>query len=62
MISQKSVHQFESDCKRAKVIVDSDMPAGAVHDFLMLIKGHVVDIMAKNQKSEEEKAKPKPTE
>lgn len=57
MISQKATTQFESDCKRAKVIIDNDMPAGSIHDFLLQLKGHVVDAMVKNQKDEEEKQK-----
>ena len=55
MISQKSVQQFESECKRAKIFVDNDTPIGVFHDFLIKIKGQMVDIMTKNQKDEEEK-------
>jgi len=55
MTTQKNVTQFESECKRAKVIIDNDMPAGAVHDFLMILKGHVIDIMVKNHNDEKEK-------
>lgn len=57
MTSQKSVQQFESECKRAKIFVENDMPIGVFHDFLMKIKGQMVDIMVKNQKEEESKQK-----
>jgi hypothetical protein len=42
---QKSVTQFISQCERAKVYVENDMPIGVFHDFLMELKGLMVDRM-----------------
>lgn len=41
----KPVQQFLSECGRAKVYVENEMPIGAFHDFLMLMKGQMVDRM-----------------
>ncbi len=42
---QKAVQCFESECKRAKIFVENEMPIGVFHDFLMAIKGLMVDRM-----------------
>lgn len=42
---QKPVTQFSSGCDRAKIYVDNEMPIGVFHDFLMAIKGLMVDRM-----------------
>ena len=42
---QKSVTQFISPCERAKIYVENDMPIGVFHDFLMELKGLMVDRM-----------------
>ncbi len=57
MTQQKSVQLFESDCKRAKAVVENDMPIGAFHDFLVSIKGQMIDRMIKQQKEDEEISK-----
>ncbi len=41
----KSVQQFSSDCGKAIIYVESDMPIGVFHDYLMEVKGHMVDRM-----------------
>lgn len=42
---QKAVTQFESACGRAKMFVDNEMPIGVFHDYLMEIKGLMVERM-----------------
>ena len=42
---QKPVQQFVSECGKARIFVDNEMPIGIFHDFLMLIKGLMVDRM-----------------
>lgn len=42
---QKSVTEFISTCARAKIYVENDMPIGVFHDFLMELKGLMVDRM-----------------
>jgi len=60
---QKPVTQFTSDCERAKIYVDNDMPIGVFHDFLMSIKGLMVDRMVaahQEQTAQAEAAKQMP--
>ena len=42
---RKQVQQFASECQKARIFVENDMPIGVFHDFLMLIKGLMVDRM-----------------
>lgn len=42
---QKAVQQFLSPCGKAKIFVENEMPIGIFHDFLMEIKGLMVDRM-----------------
>ena len=55
---QKQVQQFTSACEKARIFVENDMPIGVFHDFLMLIKGLMVDRMvaAHNEQVEQAKA------
>lgn len=46
-MQQKPTTQFTSECGLAKVFVDNEMPIGIFHDFLMQIKGAMVDRMIK---------------
>lgn len=46
-MQQKTTQQFVSQCGRSKVYVDNDMPIGAFHDFLMEMKGLMVERMVK---------------
>lgn len=39
------VTEFNSECNKAKIYVQNDMPIGLFHDFLMAIKGMMVDRM-----------------
>lgn len=54
---QKQVQQFISDCQRAKIYVENDMPIGVFHDFLMMIKGLMVDRMVAAHNEQVEQAK-----
>ncbi len=63
-MSQKAVQAFESECKRAQIFVENDMPIGVFHDFLMAIKGIMVDRMVaahQEQITQAEAAKSFPT-
>ena len=51
-MEMKSMHRFTSECDKAHVYVESDMPIGVFHDFLMLIKGAMVDRMTKAHKEQ----------
>lgn len=52
----KPVTQFLSECGRAKIFVENDMPIGVFHDFLMLLKGQMVDRMVAAHKEQVEQA------
>ena len=53
MLKQITTQKFESEDKKASIFVENDMPVGVFHDFLMSVKGHIVDIMVNAQKEEE---------
>lgn len=44
-MKQNPVQQFVSACGRAKIFVENDMPIGIFHDFLMELKGLMVERM-----------------
>lgn len=52
-MKQISSAKFESDCKKVMLMCDADTSLGAMHDFLMRLKGEIVDRMIKAQKDEE---------
>ncbi len=54
----KNVNQFTSPCEKARIFVENDMPIGVFHDFLMQIKGMMVDrmISAHNEQIAQSKA------
>lgn len=54
---QKSVTQFSSEDGKAKIYVENDMPIGVFHDFLMAIKGLMVERMVVAHKEQVEQAK-----
>lgn len=49
---QKSVTEFSSTCAKAKIFVENDMPIGIFHDFLMEMKGLMVDRMVAAHKEQ----------
>ena len=55
-MKQIATQCFESDCGKSKIYVENDMPLGVFHDFLMSIKGTMVDRMVEAQKAEEKQA------
>lgn len=55
MLEQVGTTLFrKSACDKAKLYIENDMAAGDLHDFLMEVKGHVVDIMVKAHKAEQD--------
>lgn len=44
-MKQNPVQQFISECGRAKIFVENEMPIGIFHDFLMQLKGLMVERM-----------------
>lgn len=55
-MAQKAVQQFESSCGKAKIFVENEMPIGVFHDFLMEMKGLMVDRMVAAHKEQIEQA------
>jgi hypothetical protein len=51
----KQIQQAKFICEDAKIqlLCDSDTALGDLHDFLMALKGEIVDRMVKAQKDEE---------
>lgn len=49
-----AVTEFKSACGKAKIYVENEMPIGVFHDFLMLIKGMMVDRMVAAHKEQVE--------
>lgn len=56
MIKQIASQKFVSDCGKASLTIENDMPVGNCHDFLLRLKGQMVDIMVSAQKQENELA------
>lgn len=56
MIEQTATVRFKSECGKSAIFVDSDMPVGLFHDFLLKVKGQMVDVMVNAQKEEEKMA------
>lgn len=53
-MKQTATTEFLSDCGKARIYVENDIQIGVFHDFLMHIKGLMVDKMVKTHKQEEE--------
>lgn len=49
---QKPMQCFESKCGMSKIFVENEMPIGIFHDFLMEIKGLMVDRMVMAHKEQ----------
>lgn len=52
-MKQKTSQSFTSDDGKIQVICDGTTALGELHDFLLVLKGHIVDRMIKAQKEEE---------
>lgn len=55
-MKQQPTQQFVSECERAKIFVENEMPIGIFHDFLMELKGMMVDRMVAAHKEQQELA------
>ena len=53
-MKQVSLAKFQSDDGKVSILCDADTALGNLHDFLMAVKGEIVDRMIKAQKDEEE--------
>ena len=53
-MEQVPSQKFASECGRATLLVENTMPLGQLHDFLLRIKGEIVDRMVNVQKQEDE--------
>lgn len=53
-MEQTPTQTFKSDCGKSQIIVDNDCPLGNFHDFLLAVKGHVVEMMVAAQKQEQD--------
>jgi len=51
-MKQLAQAKFESDDKKIQLLCDADTSLGSIHDFLMGLKGEIVDRMVKAQKEE----------
>lgn len=49
---QKATQKFISPCTKCEIYVENDMPLGVFHDFLMFMKGTMVDKMVKIHKEQ----------
>lgn len=52
-MNQHGMQRFLSDCGKAVVYVENDMALGVFHDFLLKLKGTMVDKMVECQKQEQ---------
>lgn len=52
-MKQNTVQQFISACGKAIIYVENDMPIGAFHDLLTIVKGAMVERMIAAQKAHE---------
>lgn len=53
MITQKNAATFVSDDGKLTFSCDADSGLGMIHDFLLMIKGHVVEKMMNAQQEEQ---------
>lgn len=52
-MKQISMQKFESENGKINLLCNSDTALGDLHDFLLSIKGNIVERMVKAQKEEE---------
>ena len=53
MVKQKSTVSFDSEDGKMRFSCEADSTLGAIHDFLLFIKGGIVVKMSEAQKEEE---------
>lgn len=56
-MKQKSAQKFENESQKIQLFCDSDTSLGELHDFLLYLKGNVVERMVKAHTEEEEESK-----
>jgi hypothetical protein len=56
-MKQDKCVKFVSENNKIAVLCDNDTSLGDIHDFLMKLKGNIVDRMVEVQKQEDEQAK-----
>lgn len=52
-MEQKNAVEFVGTEGKIRLICDSDTPLGKLHDFLLMLKGNIVDRMVAQQKEED---------
>lgn len=55
-MKQKTTQCFVSPCGKVHIFIDNDMPIGVFHDFLMEMKGNMVDRMVEAHKQQQKEA------
>jgi len=53
-MKQENVIKITSEDKKITIYCDADTPLGGLHDFLLLLKGNIVDRISAAQKEEQE--------
>lgn len=56
-MKQTATTEFLSNCGKARIYVENDIQVGIFHDFLMHVKGLMVDKMVKTHAEEEQVSK-----
>ena len=55
-MKQENIIKISSEDKKIAVYCDADTPLGKMHDFLLLLKGNIVERMSAAQNEEKEAA------
>lgn len=55
-MKQDQIVRFKSEDGKSLILCDADTSLGALHDFLMAVKGNVVERISEAQKQEKEAA------
>lgn len=53
-MKQETIVKIASEDKKMTLLCDSDVSLGNLHDFLLMVKGNVVDMITAAQKKEKE--------
>jgi len=64
-MKQENIIKISSEDKKISIYCDADTPLGLMHDFLLLLKGNIVERMSAAQNEEQavtDKLKEKETE
>lgn len=58
-IQQKVTQTFTSECGKILTICEGDTSLSVLHDYLLKLKGEMIDRMLQNQINEEKELEPK---